>query len=202
MSIQEPDQNCVSSGDRGGFFFFPSDTERDWAGEEDGERLRVELDALFRAVRCDTESVRPEHISTLTEIIVRNFRQKEPGVSWTQGAQEGQADGELDCPSCNRFMAEPVTVACGHSYCRSCLQRAFLSKCKKCHEDIGAKHLLRANVLLCGLLEKWFPEEIHKTKRTAEVRGLLRSQHFTQAVSLATKLLQSGKLLLLFTSVN
>lgn len=205
MSIQEPDQNCVSSGDRGGFFIL-SDSERDWAGEEDGERLGVEhkrlrgeLDALFRAVRCETESVRPEHISTLTEIIVRNFRKKEASVLWAPSAQEGEVDGELDCPGCNRFIAEPVTVSCGHSYCRSCLQQTCLSKCKKCQKEIGAKHLLRANVLLCGLLEKWFPEEIQKTKRIAEVKELLRRQHFTQAVSLATKLIQSGKFLFTFT---
>lgn len=197
MSIQEPDQNCVSSGNRGDFFI-PSDTERNWA--EDGERvgaeqkrLRRQLDALFRAVRCETESVRPEHISTLTEIIMRNFRKKETSVSWTQSAHEGEVDGELDCPGCNRFIAEPVTVTCGHSYCRSCLQQSFLPKCKKCREEFGAKHLLCVNVLLCGLLEKWFPEEIQKTKRIAEVKGLLRSRRFSQAVSLATKLLQSGK---------
>ncbi|KAK3566234.1 hypothetical protein QTP86_029679, partial [Hemibagrus guttatus] len=74
--------------DRGGFFI-PSDTERDWAGEEHGDRvgiqqkrLRGALDGLFRAVRCESESVRPEHISTLVEIIVRNFRKKETSVSW------------------------------------------------------------------------------------------------------------------------
>lgn len=207
MSIQEPDQNCVSSGDRGGFFI-PSESERDWAegaGEDAEQRggeqkhLRGALDALFRAVRSESESVRPEHIRTLVEIIVRNFRKKESSVWWISSAEEGEADGELDCPGCNRLMAEPVTVACGHSYCRSCLQHAFLSKCKSCHEEIGAKHLLRANVLLCGLLEKWFPEEIQKTKRTAEVNELLRSKHFTQALSLASKLLQSGNFLFTFT---
>ncbi|XP_053092309.1 LOW QUALITY PROTEIN: LON peptidase N-terminal domain and ring finger 1, like [Pangasianodon hypophthalmus] len=198
MSVEEPEQNCVSSGDRGGLFI-PSDTEPDWAEEEEHggrlgvqqKRLRGALDALFRAVRSETESVRPEHISTLVEIIVRNFRKKETAVSWVQPAQDGEVDGELDCPGCNRFILEPVTVACGHSYCRSCLQQAFLSKCKKCREEIGAKHLLRANVLLCGLLEKWFPEEIQKTKSIAEVKGLLRSKHFTQALSLATQLLES-----------
>ncbi|MCI4380464.1 hypothetical protein PGIGA_G00240390 [Pangasianodon gigas] len=200
MSVEEPEQNCVSSGDRGGLFI-PSDTEPDWAEEEEHggrlgiqqKRLRGALDALFRAVRSETESVRPEHISTLVEIIVRNFRKKETAVSWVQPAQDGELDGELDCPGCNRFILEPVTVACGHSYCRSCLQQAFLSKCKKCREEIGAKHLLRANVLLCGLLEKWFPEEIQKTKRIAEVKELLRSKHFTQALSLATQLLESVK---------
>ncbi|MCJ8734578.1 hypothetical protein PDJAM_G00237050 [Pangasius djambal] len=197
MSVEEPEQNCVSSGDRGGLFI-PSDTEPDWAEEEHGgrlgiqqKRLRGALDALFRAVRSETESVRPEHISTLVEIIVRNFRKKETAVSWVQPAQDGEVDGELDCPACNRFILEPVTIACGHSYCRSCLQQAFLSKCKKCREEIGAKHLLRANVLLCGLLEKWFPEEMQKTKRVAEVKGLLRSKHFTQALSLTTQLLES-----------
>lgn len=202
MSIREPDQNCVSLGERVAFFI-PPESEQDWAegagqaGEQ--KRLRGALDALFRAVRSESEAVQPEHVSTLVGIIVRNFGKKESSVSWSPGAEDGEADGELDCPACNRLMAEPVTVACGHSYCRSCLQHAFLSKCKSCHEEIGPKHLLRANVLLCGLLEKWFPEEIQKTKRIAEVKDLLRSKHFTQALSLASKLLQSGNFLFSLT---
>lgn len=205
MSIQEPDQNCVSSEDRGGFFI-PSDSERDWAGEEHGDRVGVEqkrlrgaLDGLLRAVRCESECVRSEHISTLVEIIVRSFKKKETPVLWAlgdqEGAKDGLVDGELDCPGCNRLISEPVTVPCGHSYCRSCLEETFLSKCKKCHEELGEKHLLRANVLLGGLLEKWFPDEIQRTKRTAEVKGLLRSTHYTQAAALATQLLESGKFL-------
>ncbi|KAF7695719.1 hypothetical protein HF521_007442 [Silurus meridionalis] len=197
MSIEEPEQNCVSSGDRGGFFI-PSESERDWAEEELGDRLGLEhkrlrgaLDALFRAVRSESESVRPEHISALVELMVRNFRQKETSASWPRSSRDGGADGELGCPGCQRLMEEPVTVACGHSYCRGCLQQAPLSTCKTCQEEIGPKHQLRATVLLCALLEKWFPEEVQKTKRRAEVRELLRSHHFPQALSLATHLLES-----------
>lgn len=169
------------------------------------KRLTGALDALFRAVRCESESepesVRPEHISALVEVIVRNLRKKEPCVPWARGRAP---ERELDCPGCQHFMAEPLTAACGHSYCRSCLQRAGLSKCKRCHEELGPKHL-RANVLLCGLLEKWFPEEVRKAKRSAEVQELLRSKHLSRALALATPLLHSGQftftqLITLFTS--
>lgn len=202
MSIEEPEQSC---GD-GAAFFMLSASER--LGLEH-KRLTGALDALFRAVRCESESepesVRPEHISALVEVIVRNLRKKEPCVPWARGRAP---ERELDCPGCQHFMAEPLTAACGHSYCRSCLQRAGLSECKRCREELGPKHLLRANVLLCGLLEKWFPEEVRKAKRSAEVQELLRSKHLSRALALATPLLHSGQftftqLITLFTfSVN
>ncbi|GAA6075470.1 LON peptidase N-terminal domain and ring finger 1, like isoform X1, partial [Tachysurus ichikawai] len=240
MSIREPEQNCVSSGDGGGFFitsdsegdwaedrdredhrdssrltgalgglfmpsdrdsdrdrdssrltgalgglFMPSDTDRDSDRDRDSRRLTGALGGLFRAVRCEFEPVRPEHISTLVGIIVHSFRQKDRCVT------HREQDGELDCPGCSRFMAEPVTAACGHSYCRSCLQQTSLSKCKTCREELGDKHVLRVNVLLCGLLHKWFPDEVQKSRRMCEVQELLRSKQLTQAATLASQLLQS-----------
>ncbi|XP_047655858.1 LON peptidase N-terminal domain and ring finger 1, like isoform X1 [Tachysurus fulvidraco] len=216
MSIREPEQNCVSSGDGGGFFipsdnegdwaedrhrgdhrdssrltgalgclFMPSDTDRDSDRDRDSRRLTGALGGLFRAVRCESEPVRPEHISTLVGIIVHSFRQRDRCVT------HREQDGELDCPGCSRFMAEPVTAACGHSYCRSCLQQTSLSKCKTCREELGDKHVLRVNVLLCGLLHKWFPDEVQKSRRMCEVQELLRSKQLTQAATLASQLLQS-----------
>ncbi|TUD19546.1 LON peptidase N-terminal domain and RING finger protein 1 [Bagarius yarrelli] len=203
MSVQQQEQDCVSSADRGGFFI-PSDSERerDCAEEEHRDRLGLQhkrlrgaLDGLFRAVRRDSEAVRPEHISTLVEIIVRNFTKQEVCVSWAlrdpETGRDTEVDGELECPGCRRFIAEPVTAACGHSYCRNCMEQPFLSKCKTCQEELGEKQALRVNVVLCGLLENWFPGEMQRMKRVSEVKELLRSHRLSQAAELATQLIDS-----------
>uniref|UniRef100_A0A8C3KGN6 RING-type domain-containing protein n=1 Tax=Calidris pygmaea TaxID=425635 RepID=A0A8C3KGN6_9CHAR len=71
----------------------------------------------------------------------------------------GPGRGDLDmlrCPSCLLLLWEPVTVSCGHSFCKPCLGGAVPARCPLCQErlkllGVGAA---RCNVVLCGLLEK------------------------------------------------
>ncbi|KAJ7409067.1 LON peptidase N-terminal domain and RING finger protein 1-like protein [Pitangus sulphuratus] len=67
----------------------------------------------------------------------------------------------LRCPCCRLLLWEPVTVSCGHSFCKPCLGGAGLSHCPLCQErlellGVGAA---RSSVVLCGLLERCVERE-------------------------------------------
>ncbi|XP_027741434.1 LON peptidase N-terminal domain and RING finger protein 1-like [Empidonax traillii] len=67
----------------------------------------------------------------------------------------------LRCPCCRLLLWEPVTVSCGHSFCKPCLGGAGLSRCPLCQErlellGVGAA---RSSVVLCGLLERCVERE-------------------------------------------
>ncbi|TMS23892.1 LON peptidase N-terminal domain and RING finger protein 1 [Larimichthys crocea] len=96
----------------------------------------------------------------------------------------------FDCPNCRDFLGEPVTIACGHSYCKRCLQRRLLSKCKLCGEPVTGQER-QVDVILCGLLEKWFPGELRKSKTLLEVDELCRGKRYQEAVSLATDVIRA-----------
>ncbi|KAA8594813.1 hypothetical protein FQN60_011948 [Etheostoma spectabile] len=137
--------------------------------------------------------VQPEQLSTFVDCILRDFKRKAAGPESLlgRGREAGDScedDDVFDCPNCHSFLGVPVTIACGHSYCKRCLQRRLLSKCRLCNEPVSGEE--RTNVILCGLLEKWFPEELNKSKKISEVDELCRRRCYQEAVSLATDVIQ------------
>lgn len=195
-----------------GRFFMASETEGDWDEQDHLDHRQLVLskaDALASENRLKEAvdmfsvahrygPVRPDQLSSLVGCVLRNFKKKSEESSaksepnWTQ-------DCEFDCPGCHSFLAESVTVICGHTYCKRCIQHGTLSKCKLCSEDIRRRPGdPRVNVILSGLLEKWFPEDVKIAKCIGEAESLLKTKHYDDAIALTSHLLESGK----FTSVS
>lgn len=157
------------------------------------DSLKEAIDWFSVAMRYGP--ILPEQLSTFVECILRNFKQKAAGPDELTGHSRdtgsSSEDDVFDCPNCHSFLGEPVTLVCGHSYCKRCLQRRLLSKCKLCSEPARAEW--KANVIFCGLLEKWFPEEVKKSKTLSEVDALCTRSSYQEAVSLATTVIESGE---------
>ncbi|XP_072887718.1 zinc-binding protein A33-like [Hemitrygon akajei] len=64
---------------------------------------------------------------------------------------------EAICPVCLDFFTEPVTLECGHNYCRSCItqcwERQERNSCPECREEI-ADRTLKVNRALANMSEK------------------------------------------------
>lgn len=201
MSIQQGGGGGEDAAERSGFFI---GADSDNVSEEDGEdhrqlilqranalasenRLREAIDWFSVAMRYGP--VIPEHLSTFVDCVVRNFSSKLDRCCRSTAAA---TDDMFDCPNCRDFLGEPVTIACGHSYCKRCLQRRLLSKCKLCGEPVTGQER-QVDVILCGLLEKWFPGELRKSKTLLEVDELCRGKRYQEAVSLATDVIRAGE---------
>ena len=200
MSLQQEVEDAVAE-ERSGFFIgVDSDNGSE---DEDHHQLILQKANALASENCLKEAidwfsaamrygpVRPEHLSTFVDCVLRNFKTKTTGPDALSDAKGNSADDAFDCPSCRSFIGEPVTLACGHSYCKRCLQRRLLSKCKLCKEAVTGDE--RVNVILCGLLEKWFPEELKTAKTLSEVDELCRRRRYKEAVTLATCVIQRGK---------
>ncbi|XP_061882247.1 LON peptidase N-terminal domain and ring finger 1, like isoform X2 [Entelurus aequoreus] len=129
--------------------------------------------------------VRPEQLSTFVDCIVRNLN-KQKSASGRQHVEEDSRDKVFECPQCRGFLSQAVTLTCGHSFCGRCLR--LFSKCKLCHQAAGLD--AKANVLLCGLLAKWFPEEVKKSKLLTQVDELCKRRRHQEAVTLASDVIQ------------
>lgn len=159
-------------------------------------RLKEAVDMYAVALRYGP--VRPDQLSTLVGCVLRNFKKLEVSPTNTE-ANPTKQDCEFDCPCCFTFIGEPVTLTCGHSYCKRCLQQSALSQCKLCSEDIRTRPgEPRLNVIVSGLLEKWFPEDVNRTKCIGEAESFLKTKQYDKAIALTSKLLESGK----FTSFS
>jgi len=63
---------------------------------------------------------------------------------------------EVICPICLELFIEPVTLDCGHNFCRSCISRCWKQKidtCPECRQALPEKNL-RINRALANLAEK------------------------------------------------
>ncbi|XP_072909711.1 zinc-binding protein A33-like [Hemitrygon akajei] len=73
---------------------------------------------------------------------------KRKAESWTE---------EVICPICLDFFTDPVTLECGHNFCRSCITRCWERKerksCPECR-DVFADCTFRVNRALANLAEK------------------------------------------------
>ncbi|KAL8212107.1 UNVERIFIED_CONTAM: hypothetical protein K2H54_037825 [Gekko kuhli] len=94
------------------------------------------------------------------------------------------------CPSCHLALWEPVTVSCGHSFCRRCLGEDSPAKCCVCGDKLvlPGSRTLQCNVLLCDLLEKCLDKDTRVARLKADSEDLLRSGNYKGAL----KILQKG----------
>ncbi|XP_061901254.1 LON peptidase N-terminal domain and RING finger protein 3-like [Entelurus aequoreus] len=120
---------------------------------------------------AEIERLRPAHLHNLIEYLTSMTKPEGGGTpcvganAWAATASSpgvgatGSGDEDFSCRICLSSLFEPVTLPCGHSFCKKCLERDKKEiVCKTCrHSSKVAVHSFRVNVVLCNLLAKWFP---------------------------------------------
>ncbi|KAK2093718.1 hypothetical protein P7K49_027456 [Saguinus oedipus] len=181
-----------------------------------GGHLKGALEAFAAALRRGAPA-RPECLGALVDCLVFNYRLRH-GLSWsaapTAGA-DGGAGGLLSCLGCRGFLSEPVTVPCGHSYCRRCLRREFRARCRLCRDRLPpatasatdaegtaprppplaaaiAASDFRTSVVLNHLAEKWFPGQRERARAAGRLGELLHQGRYREALAAACEALRAG----------
>lgn len=98
----------------------------------------------------------------------------------------------LECPICLFLMCEPMTMSCGHSFCRRCMGAFLPSRCPTCKERLKQRDAknIKNNVLLFSVIEKCCPEE---TKMKCHIQEKLKTSEFTEALRIADEGIEMGK---------
>lgn len=99
------------------------------------------------------------------------------------------------CTACRGILNDPVTIPCGHSFCRKCLERDLTKTCQTC----GVTHYfmkinyIKSNILLAHIVEKWFPNQRKAVKLKAEANEQFAKMNFENAIHLYSQALHLGK---------
>ncbi|XP_075608218.1 LON peptidase N-terminal domain and RING finger protein 1 isoform X2 [Balearica regulorum gibbericeps] len=166
-----------------------------------GNRLKEVVGASLASL-CLGPLAGPQRLGTLVDCLVLNYRLRQRlGWSRDRGAAAeggGAADGPLRCCGCGRFLSEPVTVPCGHTYCRRCLRRELRARCRRCRDWLlpaggtsTAAAPLRTSVVLNQLAEKWFPGECERARTGSRLEELLAQGRFREALGAASQALRT-----------
>ncbi|XP_077000514.1 LON peptidase N-terminal domain and RING finger protein 1 isoform X2 [Tamandua tetradactyla] len=175
-----------------------------------GGHLKGALEAYSAALRRGAPA-RPERLGTLVDCLVLNYRLRH-GLGWSAAPAAGaDAGGLLSCLGCRGFLSEPVTVPCGHSYCRRCLRRELRARCRLCRDRLPpaaadaegttprppppaaaiAASGFRTSVVLNHLAEKWFPGQRERAQAAGRLWELLHQGRYREALAAACEALQA-----------
>lgn len=101
-----------------------------------------------------------------------------------------ECDTILQCTICTGILCDPVTLPCGESFCKLCLEKQEAKKCEHCDSSF-ANMSLKANVILQDILEKSFEKELGATRLRLEGNNLHRKR---QSLAAIEKYLEAEKL--------
>uniref|UniRef100_A0A671YA62 LON peptidase N-terminal domain and ring finger 3 n=1 Tax=Sparus aurata TaxID=8175 RepID=A0A671YA62_SPAAU len=143
----------------------------------------------------ETERLRPVHLSNLIEYLSDSIRRQDgdsQGRIQRRGEEAAGCQGgyeDLSCRICLSFLYEPVTLPCGHCFCKKCLERERKEKeqpvmCKECRDSsrVADVQSYRVNVVLSNLLAKWFPTQHQAGQLRREGNGLYSEKKMEAAL--------------------
>ncbi|KAG7277695.1 hypothetical protein CRUP_024515 [Coryphaenoides rupestris] len=180
-------------------------------------RISEALDSYCTA--ANLAKLRPDELRLLVESIARTIREKDfsnsagsttsttttcagktiggaGGKDGTESDAEGLDEEPRDlfcCHLCRCLLHEPATLGCGHTFCRHCLEDA--KDCRRCKHKAGKSEAhggQRVNVVLSGLLEKWFEAESRARRHWVEAESLWKKLQYTDALEHFNKAVELG----------
>lgn len=131
-------------------------------------RIREAIDVYSQCFRLG--SVPSESLKHLATALLDNIR----GAA----GPRRRSEASFACPACEGTLFQPVTAACGHTYCRNCFEPT--KSCRVCGQKLG--NLGETNVLVQRLVEKWWPREAEASRARHEGDRLMKEGHVTQAL--------------------
>ncbi|XP_063809451.1 LON peptidase N-terminal domain and RING finger protein 2 [Pseudophryne corroboree] len=167
-------------------------------------RVADALDSYTRAAILS--QLHPEELGVLVESIAQNIREKELKlpcaktkndpiqvpctISIPEDPDRYLESDLFSCVMCRLLLLDPVTLNCGHSFCKTCLFDKNPPECNFCNSRAKSKVEgneapsidIRVNVVLGSLLEKWFVEETKARRLSAEGNTLRQNDDLIGAL--------------------
>ncbi|XP_067298492.1 LON peptidase N-terminal domain and RING finger protein 2, partial [Pseudorasbora parva] len=164
-----------------------------------GGRIADALDSY--CIAANLQALRPNELQILVEVIAHTIRTKEQydnnriRVGSNSGniffeCDELEEEQNLDlfsCRLCKCLLTEPTSLMCGHTFCKRCLEDDLTKECRSCCLKTNKTRELnmdglRVNVIVSGLIDKWFNSESKARRYWLEGESLWKKQDLSNAI--------------------
>lgn len=152
-----------------------------------GGHIRKAFDAYIKAYRLD--NLPQNCLDNLVSALVNNMSKKS-GLN-DENIRQMLTD-PFTCGACKSLWHEPITVKCGHTFCKRCFNKHSLSECKLCGLEIDKSNPLKVNVLLSKTIENWFPNEAKAGRLKDEANTCLQDNKLKEAIDAYNHAIQLG----------
>lgn len=87
------------------------------------------------------------------------------------------------CNICEFVLNEPVSLSCGHSYCKSCVMKWKLDFCRVCKRFFSCDlNNLKCNILVSRFVQEWWGDELKATSLREDCKVLIANRKYEQAI--------------------
>ncbi|XP_059408367.1 LON peptidase N-terminal domain and RING finger protein 2 isoform X2 [Carassius carassius] len=165
-----------------------------------GGRISDALDSY--CIAANLQALRPDELQILVEVIAHTIRTKEQSDSKTISVgstsnsiffDSDEMDKEqnfdlFSCRLCKSLLMEPMSLVCGHTFCKRCLEDDLAKECRSCSLKTNNSPRqftmdgLRVNVIISGLIGKWFNSESRARRYWSEGECLWKKMDLTNAI--------------------
>ncbi|CAH1268424.1 LONRF1 [Branchiostoma lanceolatum] len=167
-------------------------------GRADALAMQGNFHAAFEAYHLAFKmgKVAHERLNHLVTALVRVFSAK-TGVKVQAEGDDKAADFLRDvvmCAVCQGLLFEPVTIPCGHTFCKRCIEKDPTKTCPRCRvrfteAEYPDCQVLKPTVILCNIFDKWWPDEVKAIRLKWEGNDLFSKKDFSKATEKYTQAL-------------
>ncbi|KAM3867232.1 LON peptidase N-terminal domain and RING finger protein 3-like [Diretmus argenteus] len=145
----------------------------------------------------EIERLRPVFLDNLLEYLASSVRRQQTqdrdqdrDGGQTRAGDASRGYDAFSCRLCLGFLCEPVTLPCGHCFCKKCVEREAKERkekpvrCRECRDSSRPADVrsYRVNVVLSSLLDKWFPTRTRAVRLRREGNGLYADRQMEAAL--------------------
>ena len=100
----------------------------------------------------------------------------------------------FDCFYCEGFMSHPVCLPCGHSMCKTCIDKLSSRACPKCKEVITTREPgHKPTLMMRNVLKKCFPEWVESCEFRETGNTFANEGDFPLAIEWYEKAISTGE---------
>ncbi|XP_071086910.1 LON peptidase N-terminal domain and RING finger protein 1-like [Haliotis cracherodii] len=148
-----------------------------------GGQFQKAFEAYSHAFRFG--KVKPEKLKHLVTGLIESVKQDTANENMNKKCM-------FTCWVCRSLLSDPVTIPCGHTFCRKCLMKDSSKACRICgvvHYTLKVANL-KSNILLTHVIEKWFVDECEANRLKSKGNTYFELRDFPNAIIYYSKAIE------------